>query len=83
MNAFAKLPDPYTALSPEKLELSGLVKRLIRARNDAAKATVLARLLRHSEERLRNSLGFTDADIAALRQHGAQAHACLNAQYRK
>jgi hypothetical protein len=66
-NAFEKFHRPGEANAGGKLHLSSLVRRLISAREDAAKSVVHWHLLQHTDERLKESLGFTDDDIRALR----------------
>jgi hypothetical protein len=67
MNAFEKFYRPGEANDVSKLNLSSLVRRLISAREDAAKSVVHWHLLQNTDERLKESLGFTDDDIRALR----------------
>ena len=67
MNAFESFNRNGEAQAPRKLQLSPLVKRLISAREDAAKSAIHWHLIQHTDERLRKSLGFTDDDVRALR----------------
>ncbi|NJM35477.1 MAG: hypothetical protein HC850_13105 [Rhodomicrobium sp.] len=67
MNAFEKFHHSGEVQAHKPLKLSGLVKRLIGAQEDAAKSAIHWHLSQQSDQRLRESLGFTDDDIRALR----------------
>lgn len=67
MNALEKFHSAGEGDGGSKLKLSALVRRLISAREDAAKSVVHWHLLQNTDERLKESLGFTDDDIRALR----------------
>jgi len=67
MNAFEKFDNNGDEPDRKDVPLSALVKRLISARQDAAKSEIHWHLTQHTDERLRESLGFTNDDIRALR----------------
>jgi hypothetical protein len=67
MTAFNKFDQPRDGQAPVKLKLSALVKRLVSAREDAAKSRVHWHLTQRTDEELRERLGFTDDDIRTLR----------------
>ena len=56
-----------TKIAPAPRRCSSLVLRLIKAKNDPVKHRLRAYLLTQTDERVRESLGFSELDIRALR----------------
>ncbi len=67
MTAYKKIDPARDGYVPTELKLSALVRRLISAREDAAKSKIHRYLTQQTNEQLRESLGFSDDDIGALR----------------
>jgi hypothetical protein len=58
---------PIARLAPAPGRCCSLVLRLIRAQNDPVKDRLRSCLLAQTDERLRESLGFSEVDISTLR----------------
>jgi hypothetical protein len=57
-----------TSFAPAPSRCSSLVLRLIRGQDDPVRRRLRAYLLAQSDERLRESLGFSELDIRTLRR---------------
>ena len=58
---------PTARLAPTPSRCCSLVLRLIRAQNDPVRDRLRSCLLAQTDERLRESLGFSEVDIRTLR----------------